>query len=440
MTSPQWGSPAAIYELDKQGSALCRDMSIAGFAFDFERAKAFEALLRGEEGGARVRLSEAVGRRVKALSIRDLQHAFFRELEAPVFFRSELTGAPSLGAQALQAYIACADPRLRIAALSVLAVRRARKVLSTYVRKPLEDMTGDGRIHPTWKNCGPVSGRWACSDPNIQNLPRPINDPTFALGGIRSLYRAAPGHMLVSYDKSQLELRVAAYASGDRAMIAACESRDMHAANAIIVFGAAFDAAAYAAAKAAHEEPPGYVLWDGLRTLAKSAAFAVCYMATADTVYSRILADGKGHLLPKGLASVEAMLSRLRRGFADYFAWQERRLLQAIKHGYTDEPVTGRRRWLGHDPSPTECANHPIQGGAAGIMNLELPRIVARLPRGARCVAQVHDAAYFEVPEGKVDEVVAVVKEESEREILLHSSGLRARFPSDIKVSERMAA
>jgi len=430
-------------------------MSIAGFSFDADRARALLDCLATDETAASVKLAAAVGRPINALSIKELHRAFFASRSeggfgAPVFFRSQLTGKPSLGVDAMRGYAACADPALRAAALAVLDVRRARKIRSTYVLRPLGNLGGDGRIHPTWNNCGPVSGRWSCQDPNLQNLPRLETEPavTQAFGGVRSLYIARDGYVLVAYDKKQLEMRVAAHASGDRAMIAACEASDLHAANASVIFGAAFALQRYTelkkrgkAAPLGVEEAAEFLALDALRTLAKSAGFAVCYMASAETVYARIVASGTQITL----RAVDAMLAKLRRGFATYFAWQDARLLEAIRFGYTDEPVTGRRRWLGHDPSPTECANHPIQGGAAGIMNEELPRIVERLrdavPK-ASLVAMVHDAGYFEVPAEPqaIDRVKAIINEEASREVLLHSSGLRASFPSDIKVSERMAA
>jgi DNA polymerase-1 len=418
-------------------------MSITGFGFDKERAREMLFALERVEAAARVRLNEACGREVSALSVKDLGKAFFAELRAPVFFRSELTGRPSLGVDAMRGYAACADPKLRAAALATLDVRRARKIRSTYVMRPLASLAPDERIHPTWNNCGPVSGRWSCQDPNLQNLPRADTEPqeTRALGGIRGLYIARDGHTLVAFDAKQLEMRVAAYASGDAAMIQACESRDLHGANAAVIFGAAFDAATYALlddrkGSLTAGEKAVLVELVKLRTLAKSAGFAVCYMASAETVYARIVASG----VQISLRAVEAMLAKLRRGFATYFAWQEARRLDAIRTGYTDEPITGRRRWLGHDPSSTECANHPIQGGAAGLMNVRLPEIVRALRARvseATLVAQVHDAGVFELPEAQAEACAAVCREVFEQPILLRSSGLRATFPIDIKVGRR---
>lgn len=420
--------PQAIYEADKIAAEICREMQLNGFLFDQKKGVELASFLEDLESKARDRADDAVGRKIKktktgGFGTNDLQDAFFADLRAPIFFRSELTGRPSLGVDALRAYAACKDANLRALSLAILEWRRARKIRKTYIENV--PIASDGRVHPSWLNYGAVSGRWACQQPNLMNLPRASTDPTRDLGGVRSLYRARNGFVIAGFDAKQLEMRIAAYASGDEAMIEACESSDLHSANAEIIFGEAFTNASPAQKKA-------------LRTLAKSAGFAVCYMAEAQTVYARIIADG----VDVQLRQVEAMLKRLRRGFRGYFRWQDKRLLECVRTGYATSPLLGRRRWLSHDPSPTECANFPIQGGAADLMNLRLPMIVEALrkrsPR-SRIVAQVHDSGVFEVPENEVGIFEEVSREIFEAPVEIDSSGipLTASFPIDLEVGER---
>lgn len=426
MLVADWGSHASIYAIDKVTAGACTAMARTGFAFDAERARDFAEQLSREIDQASLTIAEAVGRPVKPLSPKDLGQAFFQDLRAPVYYRSALTGRPSLGVEAMRGYAASSRRELAKAALAVLNYRRLRKVRSTYIVRPLAllEESPDGRIHPGWLNYGTVSGRWSCQDPNLCNLPRKENDPTYGWGGIRSLYRARDGMVLVAFDAMQLEMRVAAYTSGDAAMIAACESQDLHASNAAVIWPQVFPTAEAG-------------LRDTLRQLAKSAGFAVCYLAEAPTVYGRIVADGK---IDVTLPQVEAMLQKLRRGFAGYFKWQEARLLDVIREGFVREWVTGRCRWLGHEPAPTEAANYPIQGGAAGILNTRLPLICERLAREvplARLVASVYDSGVFEVPEAQAQQVAEICREIFEAPVLLHSTGLHGKFPIEIKISER---
>lgn len=261
-----------------------------------------------------------------------------------------------------------------------------------------------------------------CARPNIMNLPRFENDPVAEFGGIRSLYFAAPGKVLVAFDFSQLEMRIAAYVSGDEVMIAACESSDLHASNAGIIFGQDF----LKLDKKKDEDE-----YKKLRNLAKQSGFAVAYMAGAPTVYARIIAAG----IPITLLQTEQMLRNMRRAFKGYYAYQEDLLLQTIRIGHVRIPISNRLRWLGHAPKPPECANTPIQGGASGLMNLVLPAIERQLPPDTFLVAQVHDAAYFETPVKRADEILALCKQETSRPFEIN--GRRVVFPTDMKVGER---
>ena len=433
-----------VYACDKRGAEICTAMTQAGFAFDAALARTYAATLREAEADARDRADRAVGRPIKrtktgGFGLKDMHAAFFRDLGAPVAAAaiSVKTGRPSLGVDTMRTFAASQRPELRAAALAVLEWRRARKVRTTYIESI--HLGPDGRVHPGWQNYGAVSGRWSCQTPNLMNLPRLENDPTvvwtsddpktrqYVSGGIRGLYVPRTGYRLVAFDAKQLEMRIAAYASGDAAMIAACNSKDLHSANAEVIFAEAFTRADGAARKA-------------YRTLAKSAGFAVCYMAEAETVWARIIATPEGAHVK--LAAVQAMLRKLRAGFAGYFGWQRTRWLDAVRTGYTTSPILGRARWLGHDPPPTECANFPIQGGAADVMNLRLPLIVQALrersPR-TRIVAQVHDSGVFETPVGEESCVTDTCREIFEAPIDIGSSGamLTASFPIDVEVSER---
>jgi DNA polymerase-1 len=424
-----------VYRTDKRAAELCRDMSVTGFCFDQERAKRLSAYLLDLELDARDRADQAAGapiRRTKSGGFGDtgpdgLKAAFFQRLGAPALFFSKLTGRPSLGIDAMRHYAASAIPELSALALAVLDWRRYRKIRRTYVEGA--PVGSDGRVHSTWQNYGAVSGRFSGQKPNLMNLPTIRTDPTVKMGpdgGVRALYCAPKGHRLVTFDRRQLEMRMAAYASGDPVMIAACESSDLHAANAEIIFGDQF------------RLEPNPKVRKVLRNLAKTAGFAVCYGAEAETVFARLKAAGENVTLRR----VETMLKRMKRQFARYYEWQEQRYLDCVRLGYVETPLLGRRRWLGHDPERNKVSNFPIQGGAADLMNESLPNLVDALKviaPGARLVAQVHDSAVFEVPISQVEEVWFFSKEISERPVTISSSGevLTAVFPIDIEISER---
>jgi DNA polymerase-1 len=402
-------------------------MQQTGFAFDRKRAARISDALREAEQAALARADDAVGRTIKrgkggSFSTHDLRAAFFEDLRAPVFFRSEATRAPSLNVDTLRAYAAGAREDLRELALAVIEARRLRKVRSTYVERIL--VHHDGRVRPSWHAHGTVSGRWTSQDPNLANLPRPENDPSTPLGGVRSLYVAPRGRRLVYFDASQLEMRIAAYASGDPAMMKACESSDLHAANAALIFGAAFT-----------DEPRKSPAWAKLRSLAKQSGFAVCYLAEAETVLARLLQSG----VSVSLRQVQAMLRTLRRVFGGYFGWQARGLNDCTRTGYVATPLLGRRRWLGHDPKAPECANFPIQGGAADFVNARailLARAVKRERLDASLVAYAYDALTWEVRAAHAKRLATLCRRVFEAPVRF-APGRSARLPIDCKILTR---
>ena len=88
--------------------------------------------------------------------------------------------------------------------------RAARKRRTTYGGDWLKHVAADGRVYAGWGQLGANSGRMACADPNLQNLPR---------GAYRRCFAAPPGRVLVKADYSQIELRIAAKVAGDEALM-----------------------------------------------------------------------------------------------------------------------------------------------------------------------------------------------------------------------------
>jgi DNA polymerase-1 len=109
--------------------------------------------------------------------------------------------------------------------------RDAQKRSTTYGETWLKHVSSDDRMYPRWVQLGANSGRMACGSPNMQNLPR---------GEYRRCVAAPPGRVLVKADYSQIELRIAAKVSGDKALMAAYErGEDLHSLTARQVLGIA---------------------------------------------------------------------------------------------------------------------------------------------------------------------------------------------------------
>lgn len=405
-----------VYEQDKLVADLCRKMTVTGIRYDARRAHFLRGRLETAERRCERRANRLAGRTINLRSQLQLRKLLFDEMGAPYFYISDKTGQPSLNEATLRAYLAYQHPGVSGIAQCVLDMRAARGTRSRYIDQIIVE--GDGRVHPGWLSYGAVSGRFACRNPNLMNLVKAAKDPSIKWGGIKSLYIPARGHTFVAFDFSQLEMRIAAYFSGDETMIGACETSDLHAANAALIWGVAFTSAT----KEEQKE---------LRDIAKQSGFAIAYMAGASTVYMRILATGKAITLQQ----VEKMLRTLRLRFSRYYEFQEEKLLETVRTGHIQIPISGRIRYVGHAPEAAEVANTPIQGGAAGLMNLKLPQIADLLPRGVRLVAQIHDAAIFETPLRHVPDALAIIKETAELPVEI--GGRMATFPVELQQGDK---
>ncbi|TBR17571.1 DNA polymerase I, partial [bacterium] len=191
-----------------------------------------------EEFSARIvqvlrEVEKAAGRPVNVASTKQLGAFLYDDLKLPVPHETE-KGGRSTDEEALTVLAAShAVPRL------VLDWREITKLQSTYVEALLAKRDpADGRVHTRYDQAGTVTGRLSSSEPNLQNIP--VRTP---LGRrIRRAFVAAPGHVLVSADYSQIDLRVLAHLSGDKALCDAFSAGgDVHARTASEVFGVALE-------------------------------------------------------------------------------------------------------------------------------------------------------------------------------------------------------
>ena len=109
---------------------------------------------------------------------------------------------------------------------------KASHILKT-INNLLSNTDQGGRIHPHYKQIGAPTGRFSCSEPNLQGIPKGI---------LRSCFITAPGHKLIIADYSQIELRIVAEITGDEKMIQAYrDGDDLHKLTASILMGKPID-------------------------------------------------------------------------------------------------------------------------------------------------------------------------------------------------------
>ena len=280
----------------------------------------------------------------------------------------------------------------------VLEFRELAKLCNTYIGPLLRAADPDtSRVHARFNQTGAATGRLSSSNPNLQNVPI----RTEVGRRIRTGFVAGEGNVLVSADYSQIELRVLAHVSGDKALKAAfAQGEDIHVQTAATVFGCAPES-----------------VTPEQRRMAKVVNYGLIY--------------GMGDF---GLSSRMEMPLDQARGFLDdYMArfrgvadWRDEVVRQAEAEGYV-RTVSGRVRPIpgiaAKNRNVAEAAkraatNAPIQGSAADIIKRAMIRLDRRLLEAGilpGMLVQVHDELLFEVPGSQSASACAIVKEEMEQ-------------------------
>ena len=279
----------------------------------------------------------------------------------------------------------------------ILAYRGMAKLKSTYIDAMPELVhPRTGRVHTTYNQTVAATGRLSSSNPNLQNIPI----RTLEGKRIRQAFIAPPGWEILSADYSQIELRVLAHLSGDKALREAFASgEDIHSRTASDVFGVF----------------PEMVNPD-MRRQAKVINFGVLYGMSAFG-----LAKELGITQKLAQAYIDSYFQRYR-GVREYL---DGLLALARRDGYVTT-LFKRRRYLPEIHSPQApvrqfaermAINAPIQGTAADLIKVAMVRIDRRLAvenLAAAMIMQVHDELVFEAPVSEREVLMTLVREEME--------------------------
>jgi DNA polymerase-1 len=275
----------------------------------------------------------------------------------------------------------------------VLDWRQLAKLKSTYADALVKQINPEtGRVHTSYAMSGAATGRLSSTDPNLQNIPVRSEEGR----KIRRAFVPEAGHVLMSTDYSQIELRLLAHTAGIDALVDAFQAgADIHAMTAAQVFGV---------------EQEG--MDPLMRRRAKAINFGIIYGISAFGL-ARQLGIPQG----EAKAYIKTYFERYP-GIRDYM---EDTKAFARANGYV-ETIFGRRchvRGIGEQNparrgfAERQAINAPLQGSAADIVKRAMIRIQPALDEAnlaARMLLQVHDELIFEVPEAEVDETAAVVK------------------------------
>lgn len=275
----------------------------------------------------------------------------------------------------------------------LLEYRELAKLKNTYVDAlpPLVDPR-DGRLHTTYDQTATATGRLSSNNPNLQNIPV----RTEIGRTIRRAFVPEEGHLLLSADYSQIELRVMAHLSRDPILLEVFKAgEDVHSATAARIF----------------ELPPGKLTVKH-RSAAKMVNYGLAYGMGA---------AGLAERLNVPLDEARAIMDSYFEKFGGVKSFLDAIVKQAHADGFTTT-MFGRRRYLPELGSGNprvraigerQALNAPIQGSAADIMKLAMINVARALDGeglATKMIMTVHDELVFEVPEDEKDVAADLVE------------------------------
>ena len=368
---------------------LCRvlaDMERSGFLVDGGALARFGADLSDTIDRLEQRIYAAAGQQFNINSPKQLGKVLFEDLGLPHGKKTKTgwsTNADVL--EKLKDHPLVAD---------VLTYRQYAKLKSTYANGLLKVIDPDGRIRTSFQMTVTATGRLSSTEPNLQNIPTRTE-----LGSkMREMFVAAPGHVLVDADYSQIELRLLAHISGDTAMQQAFLSgEDFHTVTAARVFHVPQD-------QVTHQ----------MRSRAKAVNFGIVYGISAFSLSQDIgvtVQEAKEYM-DRYFATYTGVKQYMtdvvdkarEQGYVETL-WHRRRALPELKSSNFNMRSFGERVAL----------NMPIQGTAADIIKLAMVRVHSRLAREGletRLIMQVHDELIVECPEEEAPRVEALLQQE----------------------------
>lgn len=406
------GNLRFIYEkIELPLARILADMEERGIAID---AAFLKGLAREVDAKLKVLtedIHDAAGEEFNIASPKQLSHILFEKLAlATRGLRKTAKGGVISTRESELAKLRAAHPMIG----DILDHRELTKIKSTYV-DVLPGLVNKktGRLHTTFNQVGTATGRLSSLNPNLQNIPI-----LSEIGReIRKAFIAGPGYALVSFDYSQIELRVAAHMADDAKMIAAFRAgQDIHRITASEIYNVSLDE-----------------VTAELRRAAKTLNFGVLYGMGASAFAESA-----------GMSRDEAgrFIDEYFHDFAGIREYIEKTKQFARERGFV-ESLFGRRRYIAdinasnprlRSEAERMAVNMPIQATATGdIIKMAMIAVDAwvrkeKLENDARLLLQVHDELVFEIKKERVAEIAPKIKK-----IMEEAAELKVPLVVDVK-------
>jgi DNA polymerase-1 len=380
----------AMYErMERRLVPIILAMEQAGVRVDADELRRLSADFAGRMAVGETLIHKLAGRAFNLGSPKQLGEVLFDEMRLPGGKRNK-TGAWGTDAAVLQDL---ADRGHELPE-RLLQWRQLAKLKSTYTDALIQEIDPiTKRVHTRFAMAATTTGRLSSTDPNLQNIPIRTEEG----GRIRRAFVAEPGHVLISADYSQIELRLLAHVA-DLPVLrdSFANGEDIHARTASEVFG---------------------VPMAGMDPLTRRRAKAINF----GIIYG-ISAFGLARQLQIEPGQAKRYIDAYFERYPGIRQYMERTKEEARAAGFVLTPF-GRRCWIPgiadknaarRSYAERQAINAPLQGGAADIIKramVKLPEALDGARLAARMLLQVHDELLFEAPQAEAEATAAIVRE-----------------------------
>ena len=385
----QAGALALYEQVERRLLPILLDMERAGIKVDEDDLRRMSVDFEGRMAVMELDCHRLAGHAFNVGSPKQLGEVLFDEMGLPGGKRMK-TGAWGTDSSVLQTL---SDQGHDLPA-RILEWRQLQKLKSTYADALVQQINPDTkRVHTSFAMAIASTGRLSSTDPNLQNIPVRTEEGS----RIRRAFVAEPGHVLVSADYSQIELRLLAHVADiPQLKESFANGEDIHARTASEVFGvpmAGMDAMT--------------------RRRAKAINFGIIY---------GISGFGLARQLGIGPGEARVYIDRYFQRYPGIRAYMDRTKADAKALGYVTTPF-GRRCWVPgiadkngarRAYAERQAINAPLQGGAADIIKRAMVKLPAELLAAgsrSRLLLQVHDELLFEAPEDEAVALSALVRQ-----------------------------
>ena len=246
----------------------------------------------------------------------------------------------------------------------------------------LRELLIEGHLYPNFKIGGAVTGRFACSNPNIQNIPR---------DGFKSLLLPPPGKVFIGGDLSQIELRAAGQISGEEVINQVFrEGRDLHRMMAANITG-----------------KPEPEITKEERQMAKAVNFGLLYGAGASALQAYA---AKAYRVTMDLAKAKEVKAIFHETYPTLTEWQREIVSETNARGYSESRHVRLTRHYDQDVY-THAMNFPIQSSAWEVLALAIVYIDQNAPEDVTISHHVHDELVLAAPPDRADAATQLLEQ-----------------------------